>query len=94
MKRCRAAFVGCIRVRAAVEQDFHDGEIPRADGLMKRCDRVTVPGIDGRASLDEQPRWAFATARRSPRYTDVTTEIVGPAPRRSSTISCRRRAAA
>ncbi len=90
MKRRRAALVSGIRIRPMIEQDFDNGEIPRADGLMKRSDRVTVPGIDGRASLDEQrpearglptiraPKVCDAVKRRlaeSIRYEDVRTPI-------------------
>lgn len=56
MKRRRAALVGGVRIRPVIEQYFNNGKIPRAHSLMHRCDRITVPGIDGRASLDEQRR--------------------------------------
>jgi hypothetical protein len=66
MKRRRAALVGRVRIRPVIEQDFDHGQTPRAHGLMKRRDRVTVPGIDGRASLDEQraTRADFAASAR------------------------------
>lgn len=56
MKRGGAALVGGVWIRPAVEQHFHDGEIPRPHRLMEWCDRVAVPSIDGRTSLDEQGR--------------------------------------
>jgi hypothetical protein len=56
MKRRRAAFVGGIRIGPASEQHFRNGKIARAHGLMKGCHGVTVPGINGCASLDEQRR--------------------------------------
>ena len=56
MKRRRAALVGGVWVRPAIEQDFHDREIPRAHRLMKRTDPIPVAGIDERAALDEQHR--------------------------------------
>jgi len=72
MKRRRAALVSGIRIRPVIEKDFDDGKIPRTDGLMKRCDRVTVPGIDRRASLDEQRRNARGLSSiRAPKVCDA-----------------------
>jgi len=56
MERRRATLVGGARVCPAIEEDFRDGEIPRAHRLMKRRDPIAVPGIDGRASLEEYHR--------------------------------------
>jgi hypothetical protein len=55
MKRCRTALVGGVRIRAVIEQDVYNSQVPRAHGLMKRCDPITVPRIDEPTSLDEQP---------------------------------------
>ena len=54
MKRRRAALVRRGRVRAAFEQHLRDGEISRANRLMKRRDGIAIPRIDDGASLDEQ----------------------------------------
>jgi len=56
MERRRATFVGGVRVCPAIGEDFREGEIPRAHRLMKRRDPIAVPGIDDRASLEEQHR--------------------------------------
>jgi len=42
------------RIRAALKQDFHDGEISRANRLVERRHIVAIPRIDRGTLLDQQ----------------------------------------
>jgi hypothetical protein len=48
--------VGRVRIGSLIEEDLHDGEIPRANRLMKGRDLVAIAGIHDSASLDEENR--------------------------------------
>jgi hypothetical protein len=86
MKRRLPETIGRIDVRSAIEEI---GKTISALSDWAACKSSGVPSSSTSSTFA-----TVATAGRSPRYTDVTTEMAAPALRRSSTISCAPRAAA